>query len=228
MSNDENGVTGQARDGESRGEGSSGGNPETALLVVDVQVDFCEGGSLAVPGGAAVARRLSEHLDARHDEYALVVATRDHHVNPGSHFSQTPDYVDTWPPHCVAGTKGAELHPELDREWIDVVVDKGAHEAAYSGFEGRAPDGRTLAEVLAGAGVGSVAVAGIATDYCVKATALSALEEGLQVRVLADLCAAVSEDTGAEALAELEEAGAVLVHSGDGATTSPVGRASPR
>ncbi len=212
MTSDESGSIEQPRDDEITDNRSSAPGRDTALVIVDVQVDFCEGGSLAVPGGAGVARRLSEHLDARHDQYALVVATRDHHVDPGSHFSDAPDYVDTWPPHCVAGTRGAELHPELDRRWIDVVVDKGAHEAAYSGFEGRAPDGRTLAEVLADGGVGTVEVAGIATDYCVKATALDAIRLGFGVTLLASAAAPVNLEPGdgERALAEVAEAGAVI------------------
>ena len=118
-----------------------------ALLVVDVQNDFCEGGSLAVAGGADVAGAISAHVRAHADDYAHVVATRDHHVEPGDHFAERPDFLETWPPHCVAGTDGAELHPRLEREPIEAVFDKGEHAAAYSGFEGRA-DGVALADWL--------------------------------------------------------------------------------
>jgi len=181
-----------------------------ALIVVDVQVDFCEGGSLAVAGGAQVARRISELVAAHRDRYDLVVATRDWHVAPGAHFSSAPDYVDTWPAHCVAGQPGAAFYPELDMAGIDVVVSKGAHAAAYSGFEGNADDGRSLDQVLREAGVDSVDVAGIATDYCVRATALDALAAGFDVTVLSDLCAGVTPATTAASLQELESAGVVL------------------
>src|ERR671912_329525 len=114
-----------------------------ALLVVDVQNDFCEGGSLAVAGGTAVAAAITEHVRTAGGDYAHVVATRDHHVDPGGHFAEQPDFLETWPPHCVAGTDGAELHPRLDREPIEAVFDKGERAAAYSGFEGRS-DGVAL------------------------------------------------------------------------------------
>ena len=142
------------------------------MIVVDVQVDFCEGGSLAVPGGAEVAAAISDYLRAHRDEYELVVATRDWHVDPGPHFGSPPDYRDTWPVHCVAGTPGASFHPDFDLGAVDAVVSKGERAAAYSGFEGQTDDGRPLAEVLAGAGVTEVDVSGLATDYCVRATAL--------------------------------------------------------
>ena len=112
-----------------------------ALIIVDVQNDFCEGGSLAVAGGAAVARAISDHLAAGSPGYGHVVATKDYHVDPGSHFSDHPDYAASWPPHCVAGTPGADFHPDLDTGAIEAVFRKGAHAAAYSGFEGRDDDG---------------------------------------------------------------------------------------
>ena len=107
-----------------------------ALIIVDVQNDFCEGGSLAVAGGAAVARGISSLLASAGHDYAHVVATKDYHIDPGSHFSDHPDYARSWPPHCVAGTNGAEFHPDLDTADVEAVVRKGAHAAAYSGFEG--------------------------------------------------------------------------------------------
>jgi nicotinamidase/pyrazinamidase len=143
-----------------------------ALIVVDVQNDFCEGGSLPVTGGAAVAAAITAHIAA--GGYDHVVATRDYHVDPGAHFSESPDFVTSWPVHCVAGTPGASFHPELDVAGIEAVFSKGAHAAAYSGFEGAAPDGRALAEWLRARGVGTVDVVGIATDHCVRATALDA------------------------------------------------------
>jgi len=164
-----------------------------ALVVVDVQRDFCEGGSLAVAGGLAVAAAVKELLGSTHP-YAAVVATRDHHVDPGAHFSAHPDYVDSWPVHCVVGTGGAELSDPLDAGDFDAVFDKGEHAAAYSGFEGHTGDGTGLAAWLRAHGIERVDVCGIATDYCVRATALDAAREGFSPTVLSDLTAAVAPD----------------------------------
>lgn len=180
----------------------------TALIIVDVQNDFCEGGSLAVGGGAEVAAAISRHA-ASHG-YDHVVATRDHHVDPGPHFSAEPDYVNSWPVHCVAGTPGSDFHPALDTARVEEVFDKGAHAAAYSGFEGFTPDGRSLADWLGERRVDAVDVVGIATDHCVRATALDALARGLSVSVLLDLTAGVAAPTTEAALAELDAAGARL------------------
>jgi nicotinamidase/pyrazinamidase len=181
-----------------------------ALVLVDVQNDFCEGGSLAVAGGAAVAAALTERLAADSGGWDHVVATRDHHIDPGAHFSAAPDYVDTWPAHCVVGTGGMELHPALDTTRIEAVFDKGSHAAAYSGFEGMA-DGQGLASWLREHGVTAVDVAGIATDHCVRATALDAAREGFDTTVLLDLTAGVAPETTARALDELRAAGVRLV-----------------
>ncbi|MEX5718832.1 isochorismatase family protein [Geodermatophilus maliterrae] len=180
-----------------------------ALLVVDVQNDFCEGGSLAVAGGAAVAAAISAHVRDAAGEYAHVVATRDHHVDPGGHFAEQPDFLETWPAHCVVGTAGAELHPALDREPLEAVFDKGEYAAAYSGFEGRA-EGTPLADWLRERGVDAVDVAGIATDHCVRATALDAVGEGFATRVLLHLTAGVSEASTDAALDQLRTAGVQL------------------
>ncbi len=189
-----------------------------ALIIVDVQNDFCEGGSLAVAGGAGVARAINAHL-ADHD-YAVVVATADRHVDPGAHFAADPDFVDSWPAHCVVGTSGADLHPDLDLGPIEAVFAKGAHVAAYSGFEGvtdvppSASGGGTsigLADWLAQRGVDAVDVCGIATDHCVRATALDAVAAGLSTTVLLDLTAGVALPTTLAALDALREAGATLV-----------------
>jgi nicotinamidase/pyrazinamidase len=180
-----------------------------ALIVVDVQNDFCEGGSLAVAGGAAVAAAVSRHIAA--GGYDHVVATRDYHVDPGPHFSSTPDYVDSWPVHCVAGTAGASFHPELDVTGIEAVFSKGEYAAAYSGFEGASGDGSDLTTWLRARGVDSVDVVGIATDHCVRATALDAAEAGFATTVLVDLTAGVSEPTVQTALTRLREAGVELV-----------------
>ncbi len=180
-----------------------------ALLVVDVQNDFCEGGSLAVAGGADVAGAISAHVRAHADDYAHVVATRDHHVDPGDHFAEHPDFLETWPAHCVVGTGGEEFHEALDRGAIEAVFDKGEYAAAYSGFEGAA-DGTGLAEWLRERGVDAVDVVGIATDHCVRATALDAVAAGLSTRVLLPLTAGVAEGTTEAALDQLRTAGVEL------------------
>jgi nicotinamidase/pyrazinamidase len=179
-----------------------------ALLIVDVQNDFCEGGSLAVAGGAAVARAISAHVAGA--GYAHVVATRDHHVDPGGHFAEEPDFLETWPAHCVVGTSGVELHPGLDREPIEAVFDKGEYAAAYSGFEGSC-GGAGLADWLRAHEVDAVDVVGIATDHCVRATALDAVAAGLSTRVLLPLTAGVAEGTTEAALEQLRTAGVELV-----------------
>ncbi|MGY1636176.1 isochorismatase family protein [Geodermatophilus sp. SYSU D00742] len=180
-----------------------------ALVVVDVQNDFCEGGSLAVAGGEAVAGAITEHVHRHAGDYAHVVATRDHHVDPGGHFAEAPDFVETWPRHCVVGTGGVELHPRLDREPLEAVFDKGEYAAAYSGFEGRA-DGVPLADWLRRHDVDAVDVVGIATDHCVRATALDAVREGFTTRVLLPLTAGVAPETTAAALDHLRAAGVEL------------------
>ena len=180
-----------------------------ALIVVDVQNDFCEGGSLAVTGGAAVAAAISEHVRSAGDGYAHVVATRDHHVDPGGHFADQPDFVETWPAHCVVGTGGVELHPALDRGPLDAVFDKGEYAAAYSGFEARSGD-TPLADWLRQRDVDAVDVVGIATDHCVRATALDAAAAGFRTRVLLHLTAGVAETTVDAALEQLRTAGVEL------------------
>ncbi|MFF7181738.1 isochorismatase family protein [Streptomyces sp. NPDC008121] len=189
-----------------------------ALIVVDVQNDFCEGGSLAVTGGADVAAAITDLVgEAAGAAYRHVVATRDHHVDPGDHFApegQEPDYVTSWPVHCVAGTEGVGFHPNfapaVASGAIEAVFDKGAYEAAYSGFEGRDENGMTLAEWLREREVGEVDVVGIATDHCVRATALDAAREGFRTHVLLDLTAGVAKETTDRALEELRGAGVEL------------------
>jgi nicotinamidase/pyrazinamidase len=188
----------------------------SALIVVDVQNDFCEGGSLAVAGGARVASDIADLLRARTAglpgaaTYDHVVATKDHHVDPGSHFSREPDFRDSWPAHCVVGTDGEALHPNLDPEPFEAIFTKGEHAAAYSGFEGRSAEGTPLADWLRDRRVSEVHVCGIATDYCVRATALDALREGFAVTLLADLTAGVAPDSTVAAVAELRAAGATI------------------
>lgn len=180
-----------------------------ALVIVDVQNDFCEGGSLAVAGGAAVVSKINTLLAGDHG-YVHVVATKDYHVDPGGHFSDRPDYLNSWPPHCVAGSPGAEFHPDLDTEQIEEVFRKGAYSAAYSGFEGTA-HGVGLADWLRDRGVDQVDVVGIATDHCVRATAEDARLEGFETRVLVDLTAGVAEETTKSALEEMRSVGVELV-----------------
>ncbi|MFD8469332.1 isochorismatase family protein [Streptomyces cyaneofuscatus] len=185
-----------------------------ALIVVDVQNDFCEGGSLAVAGGADVAAAITDLIGEAQPGYRHVVATRDHHVDPGDHFSETPDFVDSWPVHCVAGTEGVGFHPNfapaVASGAIDTVFDKGAYSAAYSGFEGADENGTGLAEWLRDRSVTEVDVVGIATDHCVRATALDAAREGFVTHVLLDLTAGVSPATTEKALDELRTAGVKL------------------
>jgi len=183
----------------------------TAAIVVDVQNDFTEGGSLAVAGGAAVAGAITARLSE--GGYDHVVATRDHHVDPGPHFAAQPDYVTSWPVHCVVGTGGVELHPDLDRSLLAAVFDKGEYQAAYSGFEGHGPGGVGLAQWLHDAGVDAVEVMGIATDHCVAATALDAAREGFAVTVRLDLTAGVAAETTTAAVSRMRAAGVTLVGS---------------
>lgn len=183
-----------------------------ALLIVDVQNDFCEGGSLAVAGGAPAARAITAYLAGPAGTgYSHVVATQDHHIDPGDHFAAEPDFVSSWPPHCVAGTAGADFHPGLDTRVVEAVFRKGAYEAAYSGFEGADDDGITLARWLHERGVVSTDIAGIATDYCVRATAADAVRAGFATRVLTGLTAAVHPDRTQAVLGALREAGVQLV-----------------
>lgn len=188
-----------------------------ALLIVDIQNDFTEHGALAVAGGDAVASAVSAFLEAHAAEYDVIVASRDWHDaqgDNGGHFAESPDFVDTWPSHCVAGSDGAEYDPLLVTDAVTHHVRKGQGEPAYSMFEGTTEDGKTVAGILAEAGVVSADVVGIATDHCVRASALDAIAHGVQVRVLTDLIAGVAAEPSAAALAELAHAGAVLAQSG--------------
>ncbi|MEU2395404.1 isochorismatase family protein [Streptomyces sp. NPDC007369] len=189
-----------------------------ALIVVDVQNDFCEGGSLAVAGGADVAAAITELVGQSTAGYRHVVATRDHHIDPGPHFARPPadpDYKTSWPAHCVAGTEGVGFHPNfapaVASGAVAAVFDKGAYEAAYSGFEGADENGTPLADWLRERQVTEVDVVGIATDHCVRATALDAVRAGLRTRVLLDLTAGVAAHTTQRALEELRAAGVDLV-----------------
>ncbi|SMH46280.1 nicotinamidase/pyrazinamidase [Rathayibacter oskolensis] len=186
----------------------------TALLIVDVQNDFTEEGALAVAGGSRVASGVSAHLLAHGDRYDTVLASRDWHDGDGSdnggHFAETPDFVDTWPVHCVAGSPGAEYHPSLDPGLVDVHIRKGQGRPSYSAFEGTTTEGEPVPELLRRLGVTRLDVVGLATDYCVRASALDARRIGIEVHVLEDLVAGVSTEASAAALRELAEAGVAV------------------
>jgi nicotinamidase/pyrazinamidase len=177
-----------------------------ALIITDVQNDFCEGGSLAVSRGVEVASGISELLAGDHG-YAHVVATKDFHIDPGDHFSDHPDYAVSWPRHCEVQTSGADFPPQLETDAVEAVFRKGQYSAAYSGFEGTDEDGTPLAEWLRTRGIDEVDIVGIATDYCVQATAADAVNEGFGTRVLLDLTAGVAPESTATAIEGMRAAG---------------------
>src|SRR5947209_2633791 len=201
------------------GRGDSGTDPVgdnvdamRALVVVDVQKDFCEGGALAVTGGADLAGAIRGYLDDG-AEYDHVVATQDQHIDPGDHFSDHPDYISSWPPHCRANSVGALFHPSLDAGRFEAVFGKGAYDAGYSGFSGRDQRGTLLADWLRQRHVDQIDVVGIATDHCVRWTAHDAARQGLAARVLVDLTVGVGEESTAAALDALRAAGVSIVAS---------------
>ncbi|MFD3537009.1 isochorismatase family protein [Streptomyces sp. NPDC058661] len=182
------------------------------LIVVDVQKDFCEGGSVPVAGGARIATAIADLIQqSAGGDYQYIVATRDHHIDPGSHFSDTPDFKDSFPVHCVAGGEGGEFHPNFAPAAIggkvDAVFFKGAHSASKSGFEGADEEGTSLADWLRARGVDDVDVVGIATDHCVRATALDAVKAGFRARVRLDYSVGVAPDTTAATLEDFRQAG---------------------
>ena len=202
----------------------------TALIVVDVQNDFCEGGSLAVDGGSDVAAAISEHIEQHHGDYEAIVGTLDWHISPGSHFSEEPDFRTSWPVHCVAETKGADTHDEFETDRIEAWFRKGEYEAAYSGFEGvLAPETSTplgaveeddeaedeepigLDDWLRDREIEAVDIVGLAADHCVRATALDAADAGYETRVLLSLSAAVSPESLEDVIDELDDAGVEVV-----------------
>lgn len=191
-------------------------NARVALVVVDEQLDFCEEGALPVPGGNQVCIDTAQHLREYGTSYDLIVVTRDWHLDPGGHFSDDPDYVDSWPPHCVQGTRGAELHPEVASALADLFsggylplsfVSKGEDEAAYSGFEGVDGDGIDLQTLLDFHSIDHLVVVGLALSHCVKATALDGIQAGRSVEVVGELTAPVTPEMGREAIFELEANG---------------------
>lgn len=194
-----------------------------ALLIIDVQPDFCEGGALAVSGGNAVAAAIASDVAERRDSYAAIATTQDWHIDPGEHFSQTPDFVDSWPVHCVAGTAGAALHPQIAALEVDAHFAKGRFTAAYSGFEAReldpaadhaADSGELLADWLRSRGIASVDVVGLAADHCVKATALDAAQQGFATTVISPLTAAVAPQNVHAVHDELRAAGVTVLTLG--------------
>lgn len=198
-----------------------------ALLIVDVQSTFCEGGELAVEGGNAVAERIARFVNAHRGEYAYIATTQDWHIEPGFHWAADPNFVDTWPVHGKAGTVIANLHPAIARLGIEHHFKKGQYSSAYSGFEGiedntdRIPTreeveadaaaGKTLVNALKAAGVTHVDIVGLAQSHCVKETALDARTLGFEVRVFKDMTAPVSEELGVAACCEMMQAGVMLV-----------------
>jgi len=189
-----------------------------ALFIIDVQNDFTEGGALGVAGGAAVAAGITDYLSEHPDRYDLIFASRDWHDggnDNGGHFATDidPDYVDTWPVHCVGGTAGAAYHPDLDTSDVDFHIQKGQGKPAYSIYEGVTEDGESVRDLVSSHRVDAIDVVGIATDYCVRASALDALADVKQVRVLTDLVAGVAPASSAAALDELAAAGVVVTES---------------
>ncbi len=184
-----------------------------ALLIVDVQNDFCEGGSLEVKHGEEVAHRITEYLRRLSNKYDLVVASKDNHRRPADHFSAHPDFRSTWPPHCVAGTAGSEFHPALDISFIDQIVLKGEYRGAYSAFDGRTQTNESLLELLESKEIEAVDICGIATDYCVSQSAVDSLDYGFPTRILLDLVTGVSEERSLDALEDLQNRGADLDYS---------------
>ncbi len=168
---------------------------------------------MPVTGGNAIAERIATFAAANAARYDTVITTQDWHIDPGDHFSEHPDFIDSWPPHGVAGTSEAELHPALASLNADAAVKKGAYEAAYSGFEGVDERDRTLATLLKDADITAVDVVGLAESHCVKDTALDAVKAGLDTRVLSDLTAPVSEELGVAAREQMSAAGVALVDS---------------
>ncbi|MFE1774724.1 isochorismatase family protein [Streptomyces sp. NPDC059008] len=185
-----------------------------ALIVVDVQKDFCEGGSVPVKGGADRAAAIADLVRRADGSYAYIVATRDHHIDPGAHFSEHPDFENSFPVHCVVGSEGSEFHPSFEPAAtagaVDEVFYKGAHSASKSGFEGSTQGGTSLTDWLRARDVSDLDVVGIATDHCVKATALDGVRAGFAVRVLLDYTAGVAADTTSTAISELRRAGVTL------------------
>lgn len=188
----------------------------TALIVVDVQRDFCEGGSLAVEGGHAVAHDLAHFIQTKGSMFSTIVATKDWHNREGDnggHFHDNPDYDDTWPGHCIASSPGAEFCPPLNGLLFDEIFLKGWDEPAYDGFQGHGErHGKCLEDYLRFHKVRELYVAGIASTHCEKATVLTGLDKGFIVKVLSTMSVGVGGKAAHEtALAEMSSKGAVII-----------------
>jgi len=187
-----------------------------ALIIVDMQNDFCEGGALPANGGNQTGHDIANYLRVRHESYQLILTTQDWHVAPGAHFSEEPDFRDSWPPHCRAGTTGADFHPALKNlveDLSDAQIRKGMHSAAYSAFEGEHPDGMLMREFLTSQEIRQLDIVGLCTDYCVAATALHSAQFGFRTRVLIDLTSGVSADTTETAIRKMRAAGVEILGS---------------
>ena len=184
-------------------------SPREALLIVDVQRDFCDGGALAAPHADDILPALNRHIAEAHARGLPIYASRDWHPSVTSHFEA---YGGEWPPHCVEGTSGAEFHPQLELPADTIVISKGGDPSrpGYSAFDGRTDTGRSLMDDLRARRIESVAVAGLTTDYCVKETVLDARRGGLDVTVLGDAIAGINAKPGDadRALDEMASAGA--------------------
>jgi nicotinamidase/pyrazinamidase len=191
-------------------------DPESraALLLVDVQNDFCPGGALAVPNGDRVIPVLNRVIDRFKAQGRPVYASRDWHPPDTTHFRALGG---PWPPHCVAGSEGAAFHPKLHLPGDAIVISKGQdrNDDGYSAFEATTDDGRRLTEDLRARGISELYVGGLATDYCVRATVLDARRAGFPVTVLTDGIAGIGRDDEDRALDEMRRAGASLVSSDD-------------
>lgn len=193
-----------------------------ALLLIDMQVDFCEGGSLAVKGGDNLAMRLAryvQNIEGRHQltsgnsGYTTLIASRDAHIDPLEHFSDKPDFQNSWPIHCKQGSPGFEFHPALRDLPFDACFDKGAYSAGYSAFEGSTKDSLSLADWLRLKGISQLDLAGIALEHCVKATALDALKLGFETNLLCDYCLAINPSKADMVYEYLSLAGAGLIRA---------------
>jgi nicotinamidase/pyrazinamidase len=192
---------------------TEGPRERRAIIVVDPQPDFFEGGALPIPGATRTAERIANYLLTRGDAYSMKIVTQDWHLDPGEHWSSDPNFVTTWPVHCAAGTEGADIHSALVEHTWDLVIRKGHNEGAYSGFEGVSEDGLTLSDELTKADIRRVTVVGFATDHCVRATALDAIGFGFDVEVMLDLCAGVAPETTRAAISEMTDAGIATTSS---------------
>jgi nicotinamidase/pyrazinamidase len=186
-----------------------------AIVVVDPQPDFFEGGTLPVTGATRTAERIAKYLLTHGGDYTMKIVTQDWHLDPGDHWSKDPNYVTTWPVHCAADTSGAAIHSAFADQTWDVVIRKGLHEGAYSGFEGVSEEGTTLANELTKGDVDTVTIVGFATDHCVRATAMDARALGFAVTVVLDLCAGVAPETTRAAISEMTEAGIMTLTSNE-------------